>query len=412
MGMAENTGQGDRTKKDEPERRGAPVGGAPAVADDGDVAFGGMVGIAVVSAIIISMLALGGFFTYEAPKPASSAAMEEPAEEVEEEPAEEEEEEPAEEEAAPVVDPAEATVIASDDGIVLTGTVPDQATVDSLVAAASENYADDQIDNQLEIVEGADPFTLNISGEVSDQGQFDALSGALGSVGSSAGDFSDELTLAEVVEPEGAAATVDASQGGIVLTGTVPDQATADELAAAAAALYAEDQIDNQLVVDEGAEPYTLTVLGSTTDSVLYNGIQSTFGGLGENAGTYTDQLELAESGDIEAALNSLDQILFQSGTDVILAESLPVVDEAAALMNANPDLAFEVGGHTDSRGDDASNQGLSERRANAVTQALRERDVTNDLTPRGYGETRLKENPDDTAEQQQTNRRIEFRIL
>jgi outer membrane protein OmpA-like peptidoglycan-associated protein len=120
----------------------------------------------------------------------------------------------------------------------------------------------------------------------------------------------------------------------------------------------------------------------------------------------------LAESNDVEAALNGLDQILFQSGTDVILAESLPVLDEAAALMIANPDLTFEVGGHTDSRGDDASNQSLSERRSAAVVAALVERDVANELTPRGFGETRLQEDPDDTAEQQQINRRIEFRIL
>jgi flagellar motor protein MotB len=33
-------------------------------------------------------------------------------------------------------------------------------------------------------------------------------------------------------------------------------------------------------------------------------------------------------------------------------------------------------------------------------------------LTAKGYGETLLAENPDDTTAQQQANRRIEFRVI
>ncbi len=411
--MAENERTRD-AKNDEPERRGAPLGGAPAVGDDGDVAFGGMVGAAVVSAIVISMLALGGFFNLDTTGGASSSdeVTEETTEEVVEEEPEAEPEPEEETEPEVTVEPAAASVVASDDGIVLTGTVPDQATADALVAAAAENYSDDQIDDQLEVLDGADPYTLTVSGTMTDEASFDGVQAAFGAAGGAATEFSDELALDAPPEPTGAAAVVDASQGGIVLSGTVPDEATADELRAAAAGIYTEDQIDDQLVVEDGADPYTLTVRGSMTDSVLFNSVSTAFGGLGDNAGTFTDELSLEESGDAEAALAALDQILFQSGTAVILDESLPILDEAAAIMNANPDVAFEVGGHTDSRGGDASNQALSEQRANAVVDALRSRDVENDLTARGFGETRLKENPDDTAEQQQANRRIEFRIL
>ena len=112
------------------------------------------------------------------------------------------------------------------------------------------------------------------------------------------------------------------------------------------------------------------------------------------------------------AALNELfvlSPVLFESGTSTIVAESLPTLDAAAAILIANPTADIEVGGHTDSRGDDGSNQALSQARADAVVVALRERGVTNRLTSVGYGETQLLEDPDLTPEQQQANRRIDF---
>lgn len=205
---------------------------------------------------------------------------------------------------------------------------------------------------------------------------------------------------------------VTATQGGITLTGTVPDEATAQSLADAALAAYPANQITNELVVVDGAEPYTLTVTGETTDPILFGQVTGAYEPLGAAASTYSNDLTQAESSDVEAELNALDQILFQSGTAVILPESQAVVEAAAALMQANPDVSFEVGGHTDTRGSDVSNQALSEARATAVAEALVGLGVTNQLTPVGYGEARPLEANDDTAELQQANRRIEFRVL
>ncbi len=42
---------------------------------------------------------------------------------------------------------------------------------------------------------------------------------------------------------------------------------------------------------------------------------------------------------------------------------------------------------------------------------ALQARDVTNEMTAVGFGERRLKIDPDNDPEAQRTNRRIEFRI-
>jgi OOP family OmpA-OmpF porin len=145
---------------------------------------------------------------------------------------------------------------------------------------------------------------------------------------------------------------------------------------------------------------------------VLYDQVAGAFDDV-EGANVSAGDFELAQSSDLEAALNGLDPIEFDSGSPRIRAESESILDEAAALLNANPDVALEIGGHTDSIGGADANQALSEARAQAVFDALQDRDVTNDLRPRGFGETRLKvANDEDDPAAQQENRRIEFRII
>ena len=404
--MAENT-----KRTDDPERRAAPVGGAPAVGEEADIAFGGMVGIAVISAILISMLALGGFFSPDDGAVAAPEAGYEEAEHEEEDGDEaevEEEAEPTTTEAAEVGS-ADAIVTVAGDSITLAGTVPDQATADALYDQALTSFPADAITNNLEVVEGADPYTLTVTGETGDADVFDQVTSGFDTLGASAGTYANSLAQPEA---EGANAVVTATQAGITLTGTVPDEATGQALYDAALEVYPADRIGNELEVVDGADPYTLTVTGETTDPVLFGQLTEGFDALGAAAGTYSNELVQAESSDVEADLNALDQILFQSGTDVIVPESAAVVEAAAELMNANPDVAFEVGGHTDTRGGDEGNQVLSEARAAAVVAALRDLGVANELTPVGYGESRPIEADDSTAELQQANRRIEFRVL
>lgn len=408
--MAEQTPEKNK-RPDDPERRAAPVGGATAVGEEADIAFGGMVGIAVVTAVLVSMLALGGFFPGSDDDTKADTAAE-VVEVVEEEPVEEEaveEEAPATTEAPVVVEPADATVTVTADGITLTGTVPDQATADALAAEALLSFPEASITNELMVVDGADPYTLTVTGEAADGATFDQVTAGFDTLGGDAASYTNDVTQAE---PTGANAVVTATQGGITLMGTVPDEATAQALADAALAAYPADRITNELEVLDGAEPYTLTVTGETTDPILFGQVTAAYAPLGEAASTFTNDLTQAESSDVEAELNALDQILFQSGTAVILPESQAVVEAAAALMQANPDVTFEVGGHTDTRGSDVSNQALSEARATAVADALVGLGVTNELTAIGYGETRPIEANDDTAELQQANRRIEFRVL
>ena len=78
---------------------------------------------------------------------------------------------------------------------------------------------------------------------------------------------------------------------------------------------------------------------------------------------------------------------------------------------------AFTVEGHTDSKGSDAFNQGLSERRAATVVEVLERRypNLVGRLSPIGFGETRpVAPNEsggvDDPAGRAQ-NRRVELRF-
>ena len=63
--------------------------------------------------------------------------------------------------------------------------------------------------------------------------------------------------------------------------------------------------------------------------------------------------------------------ILFDSGSDVIRPESTPTLEEIGKMLQKYTDLNLLIEGHTDSQGDDAFNQTLSEKRAAAVKQYL-----------------------------------------
>lgn len=78
-------------------------------------------------------------------------------------------------------------------------------------------------------------------------------------------------------------------------------------------------------------------------------------------------------------------------------------------ILAADPDLAVEVQGHTDSTGDAARNQRLSEQRAQAVRGYLIAHGVEQArLTAMGYGSAQPVA-PDDTPPGRQLNRRIAF---
>jgi OmpA-OmpF porin, OOP family len=102
--------------------------------------------------------------------------------------------------------------------------------------------------------------------------------------------------------------------------------------------------------------------------------------------------------------------ILFDTNEAVIRPESTKVIAEIAAMLHDHPDLSLRIEGHTDDVGDDASNQALSERRANAVRDRLTRRFGVDGvrLEAVGFGETKPVAT-NDTPEGRQMNRRVEL---
>ena len=77
--------------------------------------------------------------------------------------------------------------------------------------------------------------------------------------------------------------------------------------------------------------------------------------------------------------------------------------------MSKQPDLKFSVEGHTDSDGDDALNQSLSELRAKTVMQQLISMGISKDrLTSKGFGES-MPIADNNSPEGKANNRRVEF---
>jgi len=92
-----------------------------------------------------------------------------------------------------------------------------------------------------------------------------------------------------------------------------------------------------------------------------------------------------------------------------IKPESMGVINEIAKLMKDHPEVNFSVEGHTDSDGETAFNQDLSERRAEAVVAELVRQGIESSrLSSKGFGET-TPVDTNNTPEGKANNRRVEF---
>ena len=115
---------------------------------------------------------------------------------------------------------------------------------------------------------------------------------------------------------------------------------------------------------------------------------------------------------DLVKALNILI-INFESGKSDIPPVRLEALRKGATFIRKLPaGIVLEVGGHTDNVGQPASNQTLSEARAEAVKNALLKFGVAdNVLQTKGYGATKpIASN--DTEDGKFRNRRIEYSIV
>jgi len=101
--------------------------------------------------------------------------------------------------------------------------------------------------------------------------------------------------------------------------------------------------------------------------------------------------------------------INFDYNKATVRPESIGTLNMIVQVMKDNPELKFEVGGHTDSDGDANYNLQLSQQRAEAVKKALIDLGIASSrLTAKGYGLTKpVSDN--NSPEGKANNRRVEF---
>lgn len=104
--------------------------------------------------------------------------------------------------------------------------------------------------------------------------------------------------------------------------------------------------------------------------------------------------------------------ILFDVNKATIKPESMKEINRIKAIMDQNPKVRYEVQGHTDGTGDEASNQKLSERRAQAIVDKMVELGISpSRLVPVGKGESEPISTNETEAGRAQ-NRRVEFVVI
>ncbi len=137
---------------------------------------------------------------------------------------------------------------------------------------------------------------------------------------------------------------------------------------------------------------------------------------------TYMDQQVGEMRGDLENAqvqregqrikITFGSGVLFGTGSSELTPAARGNISRLAVILNRYPNTNVSVEGHTDSDGAEDFNQALSERRANAVAQALRDEGVAGSrIRTVGFGETQpIATN--DTPEGKAANRRVEIIVI
>ncbi len=94
----------------------------------------------------------------------------------------------------------------------------------------------------------------------------------------------------------------------------------------------------------------------------------------------------------VASSWTKFDDILFDFDKSDVRANETSKVADIAAYLQKNPSITIGIDGYTDPRGTNEYNQALSERRVNAVRDALVKAGVPGDKIQTGaFGEMRLK---------------------
>jgi peptidoglycan-associated lipoprotein len=107
-----------------------------------------------------------------------------------------------------------------------------------------------------------------------------------------------------------------------------------------------------------------------------------------------------------------LNDIFYDYNKWDIRPEAAVILDTLAQTLRDNPKLFIELSSHTDSRGKDAFNLDLSQKRAQSAVDYIVSKGIEKGrITAKGYGETKPVMKDAKTEEDHQKNRRTEFKV-
>lgn len=157
---------------------------------------------------------------------------------------------------------------------------------------------------------------------------------------------------------------------------------------------------------------------GSVTFDFLFERAGTAAAAASPEAAPETTALETTGNFDAEACLGRFEilshagNINFRSASARLEVAGSAILDDLYDIVSRCPDMALEIGGHTDDAGSDATNLALSQKRAVSVITYLTTKGIPAErLVARGHGEAQpLVAN--DSAANMARNRRIEFKVL
>lgn len=244
--------------------------------------------------------------------------------------------------------------------------------------------------------------------------------------------------------------TVKDANGNVTVSGYVPSETDKADILLAANRIFNTKPIDRKIVVAAGApdaefvnvsedymsqlakldrgsftqEDYNGLLEGTASDSGVRDAINTAGQGFtGKYASGFRANISVPEAAPVISSATDCqalfeeakgdDRILFESNAANIKgAESYDLLKKIAVVANRCSSYNITIGGHTDSQGDAAYNQRLSEARATTVRNYLSEQQQVeaDRMTAIGYGETSHVAT-NETAEGRAQNRRITFTV-
>ncbi len=107
-----------------------------------------------------------------------------------------------------------------------------------------------------------------------------------------------------------------------------------------------------------------------------------------------------------------LNNLFFDVDQYELKQQSLTELNEIVKFLQINPSIRIEISGHTDNSGTESYNQQLSLKRAASVAEYLKKQGIAlSRIYQKGYGAQKPIK-PNNSEENRQLNRRIEFKIL